>query len=145
MSILRDLMNTALDACARFLQKLNVCPASVPSQEMKKNGKLLFLQKMRRILVKNYPEEQMKKVEKINIEELIGALNFLYNIGYDYIDMSIIDNKDENFDVIRILVRDEYRSNDEREESPESETDEALIIKSKKFDPMNDDDISRLI
>lgn len=138
-------MNTALDACARFLQKLNACPASVPSLEMKKNGKLLFLQKMRRILVKNYPEEQMKKVEKINIEEFIGALNFLYNIGYDYIDMSIIDNKDENFDVIRILVRDEYRSNDEREDSPESKTDESMIIKSKKFDPMNDDDISRLI
>jgi hypothetical protein len=54
------------------------------------------------------------KIKKIDLKKFIEQLVDIYDSGADYIDMEVIVKKDQ--DTVKIIVLDEYLSDEEEEE-----------------------------
>jgi hypothetical protein len=67
---------------------------------------------------------------------LIDALTHIYNSGADYVDIIGIQNDEQ--DVINIVVKEDYMTDEELEEYDEEEQDDDDI-------PLSDEDINNLI
>jgi hypothetical protein len=59
-------------------------------------------------------------VEKVSIDDLLDALEFLYDKGAEFVDILIVKNSDEDNEDLDLLfsAKDEYYMNVEDEEQP---------------------------
>lgn len=67
---------------------------------------------------------------------LIDTLTHIYNSGADYVDIIGIQNDEQ--DVINIVVKEDYMTDEELEEYDEEDDDEDVP-------PLSDEDINNLI
>lgn len=134
-------MNIVSDACVHWQQKQNVCHVNVPFQEKKKNGKLLFLQKKKVILMKKLIHEKMAKtkIEKVEIESLISTLVYVYNMGADFVDIIISKKEDDEADKITVCIRDEYSRDEHQPNSDPLPDNDISIINEKDIDNFFDE------
>ena len=72
------------------------------------------------------------RFRKISLELLLDTLTHLWDAGADYVDIIGIQNEDQ--DIINIVVKEDYMSDEEPND--ESEDDDA---------PLSDEDINNLI
>ena len=76
------------------------------------------------------------RFKKISLQMLIDTLTHVYNSGADYVDIIGIQNDEQ--DVINIVVKEDYMTDEELEEYDEEEQDE-------DDDLLSDEDINNLI
>ena len=67
------------------------------------------------------------KLNKVHISSMIAILTQLFEEGADYIDIEGEDNGSEESDVIKVIVKPEYYTNEE------------------EINPLSEDDINDLI
>ena len=75
------------------------------------------------------------RFKKISLQMLIDTLTHIYNSGADYVDIIGIQNDEQ--DVINIVVKEDYMTDEELEEYDEEEHPED--------DLLSDEDINNLI
>ena len=76
------------------------------------------------------------RFRKISLQMLIDTLTHIYNSGADYVDIIGIQNDEQ--DVINIVVKEDYMTDEELEEYEDEDEDEDDI-------PLSDEDINNLI
>jgi hypothetical protein len=76
------------------------------------------------------------RFRKISLQMLIDTLTHIYNSGADYVDIIGIQNDEQ--DVINIVVKEDYMTDEELEEYDEEEQDD-------EDDLLSDEDINNLI
>ena len=76
------------------------------------------------------------RFKKISLQMLIDTLTHIYNSGADYVDIIGIQNDEQ--DVINIVVKEDYMTDEELEEYDEEEQDD-------DDDLLSDEDINNLI
>lgn len=76
------------------------------------------------------------RFRKISLQMLIDTLTHIYNSGADYVDIIGIQNDEQ--DVINIVVKEDYMTDEELEEYDEEDDDEDVP-------PLSDEDINNLI
>tara|TARA_R110000868_G_scaffold119097_1_gene315553 strand:- start:1989 stop:2237 length:249 start_codon:yes stop_codon:yes gene_type:complete len=74
------------------------------------------------------------RFRKISLQMLIDTLTHIYNSGADYVDIIGIQNDEQ--DVINIVVKEDYMTDEELEEYDDDEDDDI---------PLSDEDINNLI
>jgi hypothetical protein len=74
------------------------------------------------------------RFRKINLQLLLDALTNIWDSGADYVDIIGIQGEDQ--DVINIVVKEEYMSEEETDVYDEEEDDDQ---------PLSDEDINNLI
>jgi hypothetical protein len=75
------------------------------------------------------------RFRKINLQLLLDALTNIWDSGADYVDIIGIQGEDQ--DVINIVVKEEYMSEEETDVYDEEEEDDDQ--------PLSDEDINNLI
>ena len=78
------------------------------------------------------------RFRKISLQMLIDTLTHIYNSGADYVDIIGIQNDEQ--DVINIVVKEDYMTDEELEEYDEEEQDD-----DEDDDLLSDEDINNLI
>lgn len=96
------------------------------------------------------PNDKFLKIQKIPLFALLEILDKLYEDGVEYIDITgeVRDDKD----VIKILVKEEYMSEDIEEDEDAAHIDDTFNRKPKDNEPsidfdrkLSEDDIQNLL
>lgn len=96
------------------------------------------------------PNDKFLKIQKIPLYALLEILDKLYEDGVEYIDITgeVRDDKD----VIKILVKEEYMSEDTEEDEDAAQIDDTFNKKQKHNEPninfdkkLTEDDIQNLL
>ena len=82
-------------------------------------------------------------LKKIELNTLIQVLVGLYNSGVDYVDLSGINQEEQ--DVIKVTVREGYYQEEIEEERPDYEQYEQEDIIIKPNTKLSDEDLNQLI
>ena len=78
------------------------------------------------------------RFRKISLQVLIDTLTHIWDSGADYVDIIGIQNDEQ--DVINIVVKEDYMSDDIEEYEEEEEEDDNTPLP-----PLSDEDINNLI
>lgn len=78
-------------------------------------------------------------LKKIDLDTLLQVLVGLYNSGVDYVDISGINNEEQ--DVIKVTVRDDYFQDPSAEYTDDIEEEPRLNTNAK----LSDEDLNQLI